>query len=82
MITITTLEQAVLKSIKVQGNGFLPQNLIINGSVEIQAKQVAAVVNNLIGKGLAVRSKDLFGSNVTLTRSGKIRATKLMAMAA
>lgn len=74
---ITALEQAVLKSIKNLNPAciFVPQNLIANENVK--ANQVAAIVNNLIGKGFATSTKDLFGTNVSLTRTGKIRATKL-----
>ena len=79
-LIITALEQSVLLNIKDIGAGqIVPQNVLSQGSATIKSNQVGAVVNNMIGKGLLVRSKDLFGNQVALTRSGKIQATKLAA---
>lgn len=44
----------------------------------IKHNQVGTVVNNMVSKGLIVRQKDLFGTNISLTRSGKIQTTKIM----
>lgn len=78
-LIISALEQAVLKSIKSIGDGLsVPQNMIAERGEGIKASQVSAVINNMIGKGLVTRSKDLFSNNVELTRSGKIQTTKLI----
>lgn len=74
---ITALEQAVLKSIS-SANNSVPQNIIASMASGIKSNQVGAVVNNMVAKGLVVRSKDLFGTNVALTRSGKIQTTKVL----
>lgn len=78
-LIITALEQAVLKNIQNYGVGqVIPQNFLSTGPSKIKSNQVGAVVNNMIGKGLLERTKDLFGNTVSLTRSGKIQTTKLM----
>jgi len=78
-LIITALEQAILANIQNFGVGqSIPQNLLPSGPASIKANQVGAVVNNLVGKGLLVRSKDLFSTTVSLTRSGKIQTTKMM----
>lgn len=78
---ITALEQAVLLNIKTLGNvQVIPQNLLSKGPLAIKPNQVGAVVNNMIGKGLLARSKDLFDNTISMTRSGKIRATKLASL--
>lgn len=76
-LNITALEQAVMSNIKAFGVGQnIPQNIIATAG-GIKANQVGAVVNNMVAKGLMVRNKDLFGTNVSLTRSGKIQTTKM-----
>jgi hypothetical protein len=81
-LIITALEQAVMNNIKAFGVGQnIPQNIIATAG-GIKATQVGAVVNNMVAKGLMVRNKDLFGTNVSLTRSGKIQTTKLFKQAA
>ena len=76
-LIITALEQAVMNNIKAFGVGQnIPQNILASAG-GIKATQVSAVVNNMVAKGLMSRSKDLFGTNVSLTRSGKIQTTKL-----
>ncbi len=78
-LIITALEQAILANIQNFGVGqSIPQNLLPSGPASIKSTQVGAVVNNMIGKGLLVRSKDLFSTTVSLTRSGKIQTTKMM----
>lgn len=78
-IIITALEQAILANIQNFGVcQSIPQNLLPSGPASIKATQVGAVVNNMIGKGLLVRSKDLFNTTVSLTRYGKIQTTKMM----
>ena len=78
-LIITALEQSVLQNIQNYGVGqVIPQNVLAFGPATIKPNQVSAVVNNMVGKGLLARSKDLFDSQVTLTRSGKIQTTKLM----
>lgn len=78
-LIITALEQAVLKNIQNYGVGqSIPQNVLSVGPATIKSNQVGAVINNMIGKGLIARSKDLFDTRVSLTRSGKIQTTKLM----
>lgn len=78
-LNITVLEQSVLANIKNFGVGqVIPQNMLQDGPATIKSNQVGAVVNNMVAKGLLVRNKDLFGTTVSLTRSGKIRTTKLM----
>lgn len=78
-LIITTLEQAILANIQNFGVGqSIPQNLLPVGPAFIKSNQVSAVVNNMIGKGLLVRNKDLFSTTVSLTRSGKIQTTKVM----
>lgn len=76
-LNITALEKAVMTNINAFGVGQnIPQNIIAT-SGGIKATQVGAVVNNMVSKGLLIRNKDLFGTNVSLTRSGKIQTTKL-----
>lgn len=54
---------------------------IITALEQAVLKSISSVNNsvpqNIVSKGLVVRSKDLFGTNVTLTRSGKIQTTKV-----
>lgn len=77
-LTITALEQAVMANIKSFGVGQnIPQNILSSVGQNIKPTQVSAVVNNMVGKGLLVRDKDLFGTVVSLTRSGKIQTTKM-----
>lgn len=81
-LIITALEQAVMANIKSFGVGQnIPQNVLAKGQSSIKPTQVGAVVNNMVSKGLLVRQKDLFGTNVSLTRSGKIQTTKLFKQA-
>jgi hypothetical protein len=81
-LIITALEQAVMSNMKAFGVGQnIPQNIIATAG-GIKATQVGAVVNNMVAKGLMVRNKDLFGTNVSLTRSGKIQTTKMFKQAA
>lgn len=78
-LIITALEQAILANIQNFGVGqSIPQNLLPSGPASIKSNQVGAVVNNMISKGLLNRDKDLFSTNVSLTRSGKIQTTKMM----
>lgn len=78
-LIITALEQAILANIQNFGVGqSIPQNLLPSGPASIKSNQVSAVVNNMVGKGLLTRDKDLFSTTVSLTRSGKIQTTKLM----
>lgn len=80
-LIITALEQAVMSNIKGFGVGQnIPQNILASAG-GIKATQVSAVVNNMVSKGLMSRSKDLFGTNVSLTRYGKIQTTKLFKVA-
>jgi hypothetical protein len=82
-LTITALEQAVMANIKSFGVGQnIPQNILSSVGQNIKPTQVSAVVNNMVGKGLLVRDKDLFGTVVSLTRSGKIQTTKMFKKAA
>lgn len=72
---ISTLELSVMANIKNIGVGhIIPQNLLTSNTVK--SNQVSAVINNMVAKGLVIRQKDLFGTNVSLTRSGKIQTTK------
>lgn len=81
-LIITALEQAVMSNMKAFGVGQnIPQNIIATAG-GIKSTQVGAVVNNMVAKGLMVRNKDLFGTNVSLTRSGKIQTTKMFKQAA
>lgn len=76
--TISALEKAVMANIKSFGaNKAIPQNMLASVNQNIKPNQVSAVINNMIGKGLVVRERDMFGPVVKLTHSGKIRATKL-----
>ena len=77
-LTITALEQAVMANIQSFGvDSNIPQNVLASVGGNIKANQVSAVVNNMVSKGLVIRDKDLFGTVVSLTRSGKIQKTKL-----
>ena len=81
-LNITALEKAVMTNINAFGVGQnIPQNIIATAG-GIKATQVGAVINNMVAKGLMVRNKDLFGTNVSLTRSGKIQTTKRFKQAA
>lgn len=78
-LKISDLEKAVMANIHYFGSSqSIPQNILTSGRTSIKPNQVGAVVNNMVFKGLIVRQKDLFGTNVSLTRSGKIQTTKLM----
>lgn len=78
-LILTALEQAVMSNINALGaSQVIPQKMIANGTALIKSTQVSAVINNMIGKGLVTRQTDLFGTNVSLTRSGKIQTTKLL----
>jgi hypothetical protein len=80
--TITALEQAVMTNIIKLSPSLMsvPQTMIVNGPAALKGNQVSAVINNLIGKGLAVREQDFFGFNATLTKAGKAHAKKMVAM--
>lgn len=76
-LKISALETAVMSNIKAFGAKNIPSKMLAEGVNPIKPNQVAAVVNNMVAKGLLVRDIDLFGSVVQLTRSGKIRSTKI-----
>lgn len=77
-LNITALEQAVMSNIKSFGVcQNIPQNVLASVGQNIKPSQVSAVVNNMVSKGLLIRDKDLFGTVVSLTRSGKIQTTKM-----
>jgi len=81
--SISALEQAVLSNIQSIGsNKSIPSKMLTSGNAPIKPAQVGAVVNNMVSKGLLVREYDLFGPKVSLTRSGKIRSTKMLKLAA
>ncbi len=72
---ISQLELSVMSVIKDIGTSqVIPQSLLASNGVK--SNQVSAVINNMVAKGLVSRSKDLFGTNISLTRSGKIQTTK------
>jgi hypothetical protein len=78
-LKISELEKSVMVNIRSLGaSKSIPQNIITN----IKSNQIGAVVNNMISKGLVIRQKDLFGTNIQLTRSGKIQSTKLVKLLA
>ncbi len=78
-LKISALEKAVMANIQYFGSSqSIPQNILTSGRTSIKSNQVGAVVNNMVSKGLIVRQKDLFGTNISLTRSGKIQITKIM----
>ncbi len=74
-IKISNLELNVMTNFnKFCGLQNIPQNMLVSSS--IKANQLSAVLNNMVAKGLVSRSKDLFGTTFSLTRSGKIQSTK------
>lgn len=76
-LKISALETAVMSNIKSFGAKTIPSKMLSEGVNPIKPNQVAAVVNNMVAKGLLIRDTDLFGTVVKLTRSGKIRSTKI-----
>ena len=78
-LILTALEQAVMSNMNAFGaSQVIPQKMIASGTATIKSTQVSAVINNMISKGLVTRQTDLFGTNVAVTRSGKIQSTKLV----
>lgn len=76
-LKISALEKAVMSNIKSFGANVIPSKMLAEGANPIKSNQVSAVVNNMVAKVLLVRDNDLFGSVIQLTRSGKIRSTKI-----